>query len=149
TVKNTAFLVLLIIAGLFCMLAMILEGTQFQGNETYRIFPVTYALIDIIRGSLNFFIIVVIIYFSGVLFLKDRDEGMDSITNATPTPDWISYAARLLTLIAIVTLIQTIGIVMAVTVQSVHGYDRFQFGVYFHELLVRDASGFLFLAILA
>src|SRR5215475_10971787 len=40
-------------------------------------------------------------------------------------------------------------LVAGIVVQAAHGYHRFQFGLYFHELLARDASGFVFLAILA
>src|SRR5260370_29043076 len=48
-----------------------------------------------------------------------------------------------------VMLIQAVALVAGIVDQAVHGYYRFQFGLYVHELLVRDASWFLFLAILA
>jgi hypothetical protein len=61
----------------------------------------------------------------------------------------VSYAARLLTLLGMVMLIQTVGLLAGIAVQAAHAYYRFQFGLYVHELLVRDASGFVFLAVLA
>ena len=143
--KNTAFVVVVMIASIICILALAFTATL-RNNQT---FPVTYWVIDLIRGNLSIFLIVVITYFSGALVWKDRDERMDEIADATPTPEWVSYAARLVTLIAMVMLIQAVALLAGIVDQAVHGYYRFQFGLYVHELLVRDASGFVFLATLA
>jgi ABC-2 type transport system permease protein len=137
------------IAGVICVLALIFESTQFQGNQTYQTFPVTYRVIDLIRGTLYYFVIVVIAYFAGALVWKDRDDRMSEVADATPTPEWVSYAARLATLVGMVLLIQAVALAAGIIFQAVHGYYRFQFALYVHELLVRDASGFLFLAIMA
>jgi ABC-type transport system involved in multi-copper enzyme maturation permease subunit len=147
--KNTAFVVVVMIASMICILALSLEATQFGGNQTSRTFPVTYWVIELIRGTLDFLLIVIITYFSGALVWKDRDERMDEIADATPTPEWVSYAARLATLVAMVMLIQAVALAAGIVVQAAHGYYRFQFGLYVHELLVRDASWFFLLAILA
>jgi ABC-2 type transport system permease protein len=147
--KNTAFVVVVMIASMICILALSLEATQFQGNQTVQTFPVTYWVIELIRGSLDFLLIVIITYFSGALLWKDREERMDEIADATPTPEWVSYAARLVTLIGMVMLIQAVALVAGIVVQAAHGYYRFQFGLYVHELLVRDASWFVLMAILA
>jgi ABC-2 type transport system permease protein len=147
--RNTAFAVVVMIASVVCILALVLGGTQFQGDQTVQTLPVTYAVIDLIRATLDFFLIIIIIYFAGALVWKDRDERMDAISDATPTPEWVSYAARLVTLVGMVMLIQAVALVAGIVFQAVHGYDRFQFGLYLHELLLRDASGFIFLAALA
>ena len=143
--KNTAFLVIVMIASLFCIAALAVNSTLVN-NQT---FPVTYQIIDVIRGNLSFFLIVVITYFAGALVWKDRDERVDEIADATPTPEWVSYAARLGTLIAMVMVIQAAALAAGVLDQAVQGYYRFQFGLYIHELLVRDGSWFVFLAVLA
>jgi ABC-2 type transport system permease protein len=143
--KNTAFVVIVLIASLICILSLTLAESALN----VRILPVTYSVIDLIRGSLNFFLIVVITYFAGALVWKDRDDRVDEISDATPTPEWVSYASRLATLIAMVMLIQAAGLAAGIVDQAIHGYYRFQFGLYVHELLVRNASGFVFLAVLA
>jgi len=147
--KNTAFVVVLIIGCVFCILGLVLEGTQFQGNQTYQTLPVTYLVIDLIRGTLDFFLVIIIIYFAGALVWKNRDDRIDEIADATPTPDWVSYASRLATLIGMVMLIQAVALVAGIIFQSAQGYHRFQFGLYVDELLVRDGSGFILMAILA
>ena len=148
-VKNTAFVVLVLIAGMLCILALALEATQFQGNQTVRTFPVTYWVIELIQGTLGLLLIAIITYFSGALVWKDRDERVDEIADATPTPEWVSYAARLATLIAMVLVIQAVALLAGVVVQVAHGYYRFQFGLYAHELLVRNVSWVVLMAILA
>jgi hypothetical protein len=143
--KNSAFVVIVMIAGLICILALAFTASL-TNNKT---FPVTYWVIDLIRGNLSVFLIAVITYFSGALVWKDRDDRMDEIADATPTPEWVSYAARLATLIAMAMLIQAVALLAGIVDQAIHGYYRFQFGLYVHELLMRDASWVVFLAILA
>ena len=143
--KNRAFVVIVMIAGMICILALAFTASL-TNNQT---FPVTYWVIDLIRGNLSFFLIVVITYFSGALVWKDRDDRMDEIADATPTPEWVSYATRLATLIAMVMLIQAVALLAGIVDQAIHGYSRFQFGLYVHELLMRDASWVVFVAILA
>ncbi|HLJ29354.1 MAG TPA: ABC transporter permease [Candidatus Angelobacter sp.] len=144
--RSTVFIVVVLAALLNCVPSMALSATEFQSNQT---FPVTYWVLDLIRGTLYLFIIIVITYYAGVLVWKDRDERMDEIADATPAPEWISYSARLVTLVAMVMLIQLVALLSGVAVQAWHGYHRFQIGLYAHELLVRDGSGFVFLAVLA
>jgi ABC-2 type transport system permease protein len=147
--RNTTFVVIVLIAFVMCILVLAVAATRFQGNETFQTFPVTYAVLDLIRGIFDFFLIIIIIYFSGTLVWRDRDERIDGITDATPTPEWVSYAARLFTLICMVMLIQSVALLAGIVVQTVHGYYRYELGFYVHELLLRDASRFLFLSILA
>jgi len=147
--KNTAFVIVVLIGFVISGFALALGATQFSGNETFRIYPVTYGVIDLIRGTLDYFLVIIIVYFAGALVWKDRDERMDEIADATPTSEWVSYSSRLVTLIGMVILIQAVALMAGIAVQAAHDYHRFQFALYVHELLVRDASGFVLLAILA
>src|SRR5262249_40032099 len=122
------------------------NATEGYGNHTL---PVTYWLLDLIRGTLYLFVVIVLTFYAGVLVWKDKDERMDEIVDATPTPEWVSYTTRLVTLVVMVMLIQVGALLSAIIVQAAHGYYRVQLGLYVHELLVRDLSAFLFLAVLA
>jgi ABC-2 type transport system permease protein len=48
-----------------------------------------------------------------------------------------------------VMLIQTAALAAGIAFQAAHGYHRFELGLYVHELILRDASGFVFVAVLA
>jgi ABC-2 type transport system permease protein len=143
--QNTAFVVIVLIASALCIFSLALNSTLIN-NHT---FPVTYQVIDLLRSTLNIFLIVVITYFAGALVWKDRDERMDEIADATPTPEWVSYAARLATLIAMAMLIQLGALLSGIVYQAAEGYYRFQFDLYVHEFLLRDGSWLAFLAVLA
>jgi ABC-2 type transport system permease protein len=125
---------------------LLADATAGFGNQT---FPVTYWVIGLIREDVFFFILIIITFYAGVLVWQDREERMDEIIDATPAPEWSAYAARLATLVAMAMMIQAGALAAGVVVQAIHGYERFQFGLYVHELLVRDFSWFLFMAVLA
>ncbi|MGH9571320.1 MAG: hypothetical protein ACRD4F_16870, partial [Candidatus Angelobacter sp.] len=146
TVLSVPFIVVMLAGGLNCLLALMFNATEGYGNQTL---PVTYWVLDLIRGTLYLFIVIVITFYAGVLVWKDRDERMDEIVDAAPTPEWVSYSSRLITLVFLVLLIQLGALFSGLAVQAWHGYHRFQLGLYAHELLVRDGSLFIFLAVLA
>src|SRR5437764_15129167 len=54
-----------------------------------------------------------------------------------------------MTLLVMVMLIHVCALLSGIAVQAGHGYHRFQLGLYAYELLVRDFSLFVFLAVLA
>jgi ABC-2 type transport system permease protein len=144
--RSTFFIVIAVASLLNCIPSLAVSATEGYGNQTL---PVTYWILDLIRGTLYLFVVIVITYYAGVLVWKDRDERMDEIADSTPTPDWISYAPRLLTLMIMVMLMQAAALLGGIAVQTWHGYHRYQLGLYAYELLVRDASSFLFLSVLA
>ncbi len=143
---SVPFIIIMLAGGLNCLLALMFNATEGYGNHTL---PVTFWVLDLIRGTLYLFVIVVVIFYAGALVWKDKDERMDEIVDATPVPEWISYATRLVTLVFMVMLIQLFALVSGLAVQAWHGYHRFQLGLYSYELLVRDFSLFVFLAVLA
>ena len=145
-VKSTAFIVILLAALLNCLPNMIFNASEGYGNSS---FPVTHWILQLIAGTLYMFIVAIITYYAGVLVWKDRDVRMDEITDSLPTPEWVSYASRLTALIGIVLLIQILVFLSGIIVQASYGFHRFQIDLYVKELLIRDLSLFLMLAVLA
>ncbi len=144
--RSTFFIVIAVASLLNCIPSIALSATEGYGIQAL---PVTDRILELIRGSLYLFVVIVITYYAGVLVWKDRDERMDEIADSTPAPEWMSYASRLLTLMIMVMLMQMAALLGGIAVQTWHGYHRYQMGLYLHELLVRDASAFLFLSVLA
>lgn len=145
-VKSPVFLVIVLAALLNCIPAIALTATESYGNSS---FPVTLHILDVIAGTLYMFIVAIITYYAGILVWKDRDLRVDEITDSMPAPDWVSYASRFTALIGIVVLIQLAVFASGVTVQTAKHFYRFQFSLYAKELLLRDLSLFVMLAILA
>ena len=90
------------------------------------------------------FIIAIITYYAGVLVWKDRDQRMDEIVDSLPTPEWVAYLSRLTALAVTVMLVQLLALVSGVIAQACYGYHRYQLGLYFNQLFLRDGSFFLF-----
>jgi ABC-2 type transport system permease protein len=145
-VKSTVFIVVLLAALLNCIPSVALNASEGYGNSS---FPVTHWILQIIAGTLYMFIVAIITYYAGILVWKDRDLRMDEIVDSLPAPEWVSYASRLTALVAVVLLIQIVVFASGILVQAAHHFYRFQLGLYVKELLIRDLSLFLMLAILA
>ena len=137
------FIIIMLAGGLNCLLGLMFSATEGYGNHTL---PVTFWILDLIRGTLYLFVIVVVTYYAGALVWKDHDERMDEIVDSAPAPEWISYATRLVTLVFMVMLMQVFALLGGIAVQAWHGYYRFQIGLYSYELLVRDLLLFVFCA---
>ncbi len=145
-VKSTTFLVLLAASLLNTVPSLILTSREGYGTPSL---PVTYLMIDIIRGSSYLFLIAILVYFAGVLVWKERDARADEIHDALPYPEWVSFASKLTALLGVLFLLLATGILSGVAVQAYHNYQRFQPGLYGTELLLFDFLDFVYLSVLA
>jgi len=145
-VKTTSFIVLLVAALLNTVPSIILAAREGYGNGSY---PVTYWILDIIRGSLYLFTISMITYYAGVLVWRERDARMDEIEDVTPHPSWIRYLSKGVALLAVMALLQGLMLLTGISVQTAFGYHRYQIGLYLSELFIYDFSLFFFFAVLA
>jgi hypothetical protein len=145
-VKSTAFIVITVAALLNCVPSLTLSNTEGYGNT---FFPVTYRLIEVIQGTLYFFLLGMITFYAGVLVWKERDSGMDEIHDALPNRNWPIYAAKLVALLFSVFLIVCAAGASGVITQFFLGYHHYQFGLWAEELLGMDFTIFIFFTILA
>jgi ABC-type transport system involved in multi-copper enzyme maturation permease subunit len=144
--KTVTFIVVTCAAMLNCLASLIFNSTGFFG-VTSR--PVTYAMIDLISGSLYAFLIAMITFFAGVLIWEERDARTDEVHDALPVPEWPGYVAKFIALMTAIATIQVLVIVVAICVQAAHHYTRFQIGLYVEALLGRDLLLFAFFVALA
>ena len=144
-IKNPTFIIIVILG--FINLAASL--TQFTGRYGTDQYPVTYEVIDTIRGAFYLFLIAVITFYSGVLVWKERDSKISEIQDATPIKTGLLFSSKLIAVIISVALIMVLNIVIGVITQSLYGYYRFQLDVYAKSLLVIDLLGFSFLIVIA
>jgi ABC-type transport system involved in multi-copper enzyme maturation permease subunit len=144
--KTVSFIVITCAALVNSLTALIFSARQGFGLTTR---PVTYALLGIIAGTLYLFLIALITFFAGVLVWEERDAGTAEVNDALPVPEWPGYLAKFIALMTAIASIEVIVMVVAICVQAVHGYTRFQLGVYIETLLGQDLLRFAFLATLA
>jgi hypothetical protein len=145
-VKTTSFIVIMVAALLNAIPAIIISSKEGYGNSSY---PITYSIVEVIQSSLYTFSVAMITYFAGLLVWRERDARMDEIEDATPTPSFLRYAAKLLSLLSVILILQTMMVAVGVSTQAALGYTRFQLDLYCSELLVYDFSFLFFLTILS
>ena len=146
TMRSPAFIVILCAAMLNTVVALFTGATEGYGLSS---FPVTYKMVDLIRGSLLGFLIPIITYFVGVVIWRDRDCRIQEIVGATPVPNSVLVASRLASLLLVILTILTLVIGLGALVQAYYGYYRFQWNVYAMELILIEALRFGFFIVLA
>lgn len=145
-VRTTSFIVLLVAALLNTVPNIILSAKEGYGNSSY---PVTYWILDLIRGSMYLFTISMITFYAGTLVWREREERMDEIEDSAPTQPWIRYASKLVALLGIMALLQAVLLLTGIAVQAASGYHRYQVPLYLSQLFIYDFSIFFFLGVLA
>jgi ABC-type transport system involved in multi-copper enzyme maturation permease subunit len=144
--RSPVFIVILLAALLNSGMALFTGATEGYGLSS---FPVTYKIIDLIRGSLYGFLVPIITFFAGVVIWRDRDHRMHEIVGATPVPNSVLTVARMGALLGIVLSIFLVVTALGCVVQLCHGYTRLQLPVYAMELILIESLRFGFLVVLA
>ena len=134
-VRDPYFIAILLGAVLF----LFIDG--WFGRQTYGTpsLPTTYTMLEARNGTFFFFVLIVIIFYTGEVVHRDKVVHYDTIADALPVPDWMNYGAKLLSMTYICLLLCTLIIVSGVLNQTVKGYFNYEFPLYF-----RDAFGIAF-----
>jgi ABC-2 type transport system permease protein len=144
-VKSTGFIVILL-AGIMNMWGSLSSVGKSYGTT---LLPVTYNVIDAIRGSMYLFLVSIIVFYSGTLVWRERDEKIDQIYDTMPHHSSISYLSKLASMIGVAFIIQVLGIIVGVFTQTVKGYNNYELGVYISEMLLLDMGILIGLIILS
>ncbi|MEQ1826842.1 MAG: M1 family aminopeptidase [Pirellula sp.] len=144
--RSPVFIVIILAAMLNSGTALFVGATEGYGLSS---FPVTYKMIELIRGSLFGFLVPIITFFAGVVVWRDRDCRMQEILGATPVPNSVLVTSRLVALLGVVLAILLAVIGLGCMVQMYYGYTRLQLRVYAMELIAIEALRFGFLVVLA
>ena len=144
-VRSTPF-IMITLFGLINMGFALSSTSQMYGLSLH---PVTYNVIDMLRGSLYLFIVAVLTVYAGNLVWKERDAKMDEFYDALPHPDWLSYCAKYVSLVGIIGVVLLVSIGAGMLSQTLMGYTNYEFPVYLRSVMLYDWSGFAILAALA
>ncbi len=145
-VKSNIFIVIMIAGTIQTVAALILTANEGFGLSTL---PVTYQMVDVVRGTMYLFMIAVIVFYAGVLVWRERENKLDDVYDALPHPTWIVFSAKLISLTLVVFFILILGMLCGLAIQTFNGFDRYQFGLYLTELLLIDGVQIFPLIVLA
>ncbi|WP_194774660.1 ABC transporter permease/M1 family aminopeptidase [Pararhodonellum marinum] len=144
-IKNQTFMIIVLI-GLINLIASL---TSFTGNYGTARYPVTYDVIDAIRGSFYLFLIGIITFYSGVLVWKERDAKINEIQDATPSRTGMLFTSKLIGLLISLFVVLCCTILVGMIAQTSYGYTRYELQVYAQSLLVLDMFQFAYLVVIA
>lgn len=97
------------------------------------IYPVTYAVVDVIQGFGLFFLILTAVY-AAELMWRERGVKCDQIHDATPASDTATLAAKITSLLLVYAVLLVALIGVGVVYQTLKGYTHYELGVYFGYL---------------
>lgn len=137
--KSTPFIIIMTL-GLVQLFASLTFVTSMYGNTTY---PVTYNVVDVMRGSLTIYLLIIVAFYAGQLVWKERDPKMDGIMNALPMATHTGLLAKVAALLGILLVVHLFAVLAGMTTQLFNGYLRLQPGVYLSYFVL---PGFLMCA---
>ncbi|HEX4334156.1 MAG TPA: M1 family aminopeptidase [Usitatibacter sp.] len=145
TMKNAYFIVIVLAGALFVFANATTLGSIY-GTTTY---PVTYQVIDLVSGLFRLFILVVTALYAGELVWRERDANMAQLTDSLPTPTWLPLVAKLLTLFAILAVMEAVVMACGIILQLGYGYTKLEIGQYLYRLFLLQLPDYWILACLA
>ena len=144
-IKNPTFIIITILG----LLNLTGSLTSFTGRYGVDQYPVTYDVIDSIRGSYYLFIIGIITFYSGVLIWKERDAKIDEIQDSTPMKSGFLFSSKFIAMLAATAFVLILAMFGGIIAQTLSGYHRYQIDVYVKSLLILDMLSFAYLIVIA
>ena len=144
-VLKSRIFILLMGFSLFLLVATLSDRTVLYGVDAY---PVTRILLaDMTDALIWAFFIVATLYGADVVW-RDRENHFYQLIDATPTPNWVFVISKLAALAAVIYTILILGVLVAIGIQVLEGYNRFEFGLYMQQSLLLGST-ILFIAVLS
>ena len=130
--KDTYFIVMLLAGGLF----LFIDG--FYASSTYGVsdLPMTYNMLEVQDFNFFFFVLIIIVFYTGEVVHRDKSVNYSNIADALPVPNWMIYGSKFLSLIYVVFLIGALVIASGMLNQIIKGYFNFELPLYLKGLVV-------------
>jgi ABC-2 type transport system permease protein len=113
------------------------------------VLPVTRMMLSIVNGNYSFIVFFIVAYYAGELMHRERQLGVAEVVDATPFPNGVMVAAKILCLWFIIAMLFVVVMATAIAVQAGHGYFHFELGRYAVGLFVVQGWTMYLLAVLA
>ncbi|MEW6761305.1 MAG: M1 family aminopeptidase [Pseudomonadota bacterium] len=128
--RNVYFLALAL-AGALILAASSIDLGSVYGTNTQ---PVTYMVLDLIRGVFELYMLVVTTLFAGEMIWREREARMAQMLDAMPAPTWLPLAGKFLALVGLQAVLLFMAMVVGMLVQLFKGYFGLEPGLYIRVL---------------
>ena len=122
--------------------AIVLTALIFLGVSAYNVgklygtttYPLTYVVLDALGTNFTLFLMVLIAFQSGELVWRDRERRISGITDSTPTPTRVWFAAKWTALVGMVAVLLAVVMLFGIATQLARGFTDIELGLYLQEL---------------
>jgi hypothetical protein len=142
--KSVPFLVML----LFGIVNFVGGASQSGVMFGTTVYPVTTNMLNIMAGSFNFMLIIIVTFYAGELIFKERQVKIADVVDAMPVPNWVPLLAKAAALSAVILCFLSAGALAGILMQVIKGGAPIEFALYVKGVLI-GASGFILLGLLA
>ncbi|HXU46850.1 MAG TPA: ABC transporter permease, partial [Thermoanaerobaculia bacterium] len=122
-------------------------GVRFERFGT-RVYPVTALMLELLRGSFLFLLVIIVTFYAGELVWRERSLKVAEVRDALPVPAWVPLVAKLAAQWLVILCFLAVGAAATMGIQLAHGYHQLEPGLYARGLLL-EALPFLLVAVLA
>jgi len=91
---------------------------------------------------------LLIIFYAGELIWREREAGLNELSDTTPTPEWVLFVGKFGGLALIITVWVAFLMLAGIINQLVMGYTQFEFDVYVKALFGIQLTNYLLFALL-
>ena len=146
SVFRTPVFWMIVCLGLLMTMITLSEVSSGFGNHSW---PVTYNVVEMLRGISLLFVMVLITFYGGELVHRDRDNGLEGIMNALPVRSMSVLLSKWSTLVIIGLFVLSLMSCIGVVTQLVQGYHRIQPGLYITGFILPGLITFAFWSMIA
>jgi len=144
-VRNKYFFALLLAALVF----FIFKFSSFFQPYGITFQPYTHVVLDSLAGNFQLFILLIITFFSGELYWKEREEGIAAIYDALSVSTWSFCIAKQLALLLSIALLVTFVMFTGIAYQLINGIWEINWQLYFIQLWAIDFHYYTLILILS
>ena len=89
------------------------------------------------------------LYYVGELVWRERENGLNEISDASPTPEWVRLVGRLLGFVFAFVGLQALMLAVCLVIQALFGYSNFEIGLYARILFGLQLAEYLLFLMMA
>lgn len=132
--KITRSVFFYIVIGLSILLTALLS--QFSGliygTVTY---PLTYMQIETSTGIFRFFLLILVVFYSGIVIWRERDSKVDELVGASPISNGVLFLSKFLSVLFLCIAVNIVCMLTCILIQAYSGYYNFEIDLYLKELV--------------
>lgn len=129
-VKSIFFLIIIALS-ILSFVAVSSQLGLIYGTST---FPVTYQILQVGAGIFQFFMIILIVFYAGIVVWRERDAKVDELVGVSPLAPWVSFASKLSALVSVQIILLFVIMLTGMSIQMYNGYYKVEVIQYIKEL---------------